>query len=156
VAVLILFEFSLVPPVDYLLVKRQTNDIQMYQWLSNQEKDNISLHLPMGVEWETRINYDILHLFNSRHGFPKIVNGYSGYYPPGYLRLAQALMVDFEPQEDLAELKKFKVDYLIFHFNKFDQWQDYKKETLEKLDNSDNFVLINNFGENYIYQVNYD
>ena len=153
----LLIEFAFVPTVISSPIKKNPAEQKLYSWVKKQPEDKIFLEMPIGFINDARMtNYDIAYVFNSRLHFRKIVNGYSGYYPPGYLQLAQALMTDFEPGKDLAELKKFQVDYLIFHFDRFNRRQDYKKETLKKIDNSDNFIFINNFGEDYVFKIIYD
>lgn len=148
-------EFAFVPPVSYSANKIVSGNTELTCWMANQSDDKIFLHLPMAVDIDSFINYDISYVYNSRDHFKKIVNGYSGYSSPGYLELAKKLL-SFEPDKDIDMIKKFKVNYIIFHFDSYRNPEKIKNEVIGATRDNNHFKYITNFDNNYIYQVIYE
>jgi len=148
---LMLIEFSSVPAVTFSYNLTSKPQFKLNQWMKNQPDDNIFIELPIGVDMDSTINYDIFNVYNSRYHFKKIINGYSGYYPPGYLNLVKKLKT-FEPENDLNLIKKFKADYIIFHFDKYTE--DNKNYTINQANCSQELQFIKNFDYIYIYKIN--
>ncbi len=146
---LILFELAMVPSLSYVEVSLGKDEQNLVNWIKAQPADKIFLELPMGVA-ENEINYDVYYVFASRWHFRKIVNGYSGYYPPGYLQLAQASRF-FKAAQIMPWLEKFKVNYVIFHWARYPT--ETKKGLMQNLQQNDKIKYIANFGENYVYEV---
>ncbi len=149
---LLLANFSLVPVLNYSRPYLDKNEQKLIAWMKQQNKDKIFLELPMGVN-KNGINNDIYYVFASRWHFKKIVNGYSGYYPPGYLELVQSSRF-FKSRQIMPWLKKFKVNYIIFHWARYTDEQ--KKILMQNIRQNDKIKYITNFGDNYIYQVTYN
>lgn len=130
--------------------------IDLYEWVSKQPEDNIFLELPMGFKRDEYLtNYDIYYVFHSKDHFRKIVNGYSGYFPPGYIQLMD-IMSSFNLEPGLRLIKKLGVNYLVFHFDRYDDPSQTKNIISEQADNSNSLRYVNNFGNNYVYQIIYD
>ncbi len=146
---LLLIEFSLTPNLGYARVKLDKNELALTNWLKQQPNNKIFLELPMGVN-KNKINYDVYYVFASRYHFKKIVNGYSGYYPPGYLQLVKSSRF-FNVRQIIPWLKKFKVNYLIFHWARYQPAE--KLRLMQNLRQSGKIKYIINFGENYVYQI---
>lgn len=156
VTIVFLFvEFSLLAPAMFLDAPKDVSRDPFYVWVSQQPSGNIYLHMPIGVQDETFVNYDIEYLFNSRHYHEKIVNGYSGHFSPGYEELWRGLK-DFDPSEDMESIKRFKTNYLVIHFDRFANKEEIMKEYTAKCEAYEGLKFINNFGDIYIYEVLYD
>lgn len=155
-------ELSFVPLIPYSYTVRQTpNDQQLYNWLKKQPSDMIFLEMPFFLKKIVSNHEDALfsqgafYPFNSRHHFRKIVNGYSGYYLASYLKLAASLNSQ-GLEKSLPLVQHFQVDYVIFHFGYYQNPENDKLRIIEQLAHNENFEYIANFGNNYIYKINYD
>ena len=113
------------------------------------------MNLPIGFRINPVTNLDILYVFNSRLHFRKIVNGYSGGYPPGYKNLIRSLNIS-SIQRSQHFIKKFNVDYLIYHFDFYENPEKTKQQYIKELAKINNINFITNFGNNYIYKIVYD
>lgn len=152
---LLLIEFSFVPATHYRDNNLTQPNHQLYNWLKTQDSNYIFLELPMGINMDQTINYDVLYVFNSRYHFRKIVNGYSGYTPPGYFNLVTNLKI-FEPHLDIPLIKEFQVNYLIFHFDKYTNTQQIKQVVLDKVEDSQFIEYVTNFDDSYVFRIIYD
>ena len=159
VMMLFFLESSFVPSAVYLYPEGEGGSsevIDLYEWVSKQPEDNIFLELPMGFKRDEYLtNYDIYYVFHSKDHFRKIVNGYSGYFPPGYIQLMD-IMSSFNLEPGLRLIKKLGVNYLVFHFDRYDDPSQTKNIMSEQADNSNSLRYVNNFGNNYVYQIIYD
>jgi hypothetical protein len=83
-------------------------------FLSRAEPDAVVIELPMVYQKESLAwpqYYSIFH-------WHKLVNGFSGFFPPGYDALNRA-MQDFPSAESLALLEEIGVRYVVVHNNLF-------------------------------------
>ena len=148
-------EMSFVPLAVYYPLKTNLKKNELFEWMASQPENKIFLEMPLGVDQLTFMNHDLYYTFDSRNHFRKIVNGYSGYQPPGYLHLMENLL-SFDPDEDLPLIKKFQANYIIFHFDRYLNAQKNKAMLLKKISKSSQLEYVKNFGENYVYQIIYD
>jgi hypothetical protein len=71
--------------------------------------DVVLLEFPIGdISWELR------HVFSSTFHWRRMVNGYSGYAPPVYLRTLDALRT-FPDEESVARLHRLGVGLVVLH-----------------------------------------
>jgi hypothetical protein len=157
IATFILFEFAFTGAPMYSYPEATSSDsTNLYAWMKSQPDEKVFIELPMGfIDNELKTNYDILYVFRSSTHFKKIVNGYSGYYPPGYLDLASKVN-SFDPVEDTLELKKWDVDYVIIHFDRYENIDEHIKAILDNVNNYDKLKFVKNFGNNYVFEIIYD
>ncbi len=147
-------ELAFVPVTKYSTINLLPGEKELFNWIKQQPAEKIFLHLPVGFKKSPLINLDIIYVFESRLYFRKIVNGYSGQNPPNYLNLVEDLN-KLGPQRSLPLLKKFKVNYLIFHFDYYKNSDLVKNWYLRQLSGSKNIKYITHFGNNYVYEVVY-
>jgi hypothetical protein len=94
----------------------ETRPSEVYRWLRDQSPGVVA-EFPMPAAWK-KANEIGLHesrlSYNSTFTWNPIVNGYSGFWPPSYISLIQA--VDrFPSNSALHALSERGVDYLILH-----------------------------------------
>ena len=147
---LLLIEFSFAGQEDKFVDNFEFKQIPLiYSWLKEQPGDFIVLELPLG--WNKEIgSYDPGYVYYSIYHWKKIVNGYSGYVPPGYYQLNQDLKA-FETPKIVKWLRKYDVKYIVLHLDKYKGSLE-GQEVLEKLNsNPDKFKLITRFGNDWVY-----
>ncbi len=150
--IVIIFE-SYVPFV--VAVTPVGDDIpDVYKWLSNESGDFAIVELPTGNINANSLYYDTIYMYYSTYHWKKIVNGYSGFFPPKYFMLLEKLQM-FPSNESINILKNLKVKYIIIHSENLDQhrWNDMKDEIN---DNYKDLTLIKIFGQDYVYKVNFN
>ena len=106
---LVLLEYWVAP---LRLIGYPTQAPQLYVFL-RQLPDGVVAHFPLprgpGLPGQ-----DPQYLFGSTFHWKPVVNGYSGYYPPTYIRRLRA-MAKFPDPRTLAYLREEKVRYLVIH-----------------------------------------
>ncbi len=147
-------ELSFVPSVSFSEIKISPQLNKFYNWMKLQPDNKIFLNFPIGFGPSTFNNFDAIYVFNSRLHFKKIVNGYSGKNSPNYQNLVVKLNF-LGPLKNLSLLKKYKVDYLIYHFDFYKNPEKIKQWYLSQLALSDKIKYITHFGNNYIYKIMY-
>ena len=95
----------------------------LYAWLAQQPRGVVA-ELPMPRS--NRLPGDeARHAYMSTFHWMRLVNGYSGYYPPSYLSRADGV-AGFPDAESLRELRLDRVRYVIVHAAGYDQ-ADYAR-----------------------------
>ncbi|MGC8827700.1 MAG: hypothetical protein ACP5TV_11945, partial [Anaerolineae bacterium] len=108
---LILVEYWSAPlPLSQTYTASPTPEI--YRWLAEQPADTAVVELPMDVY--PAFSHDIAYMGYSTRHWRRLVNGYSGIFPPGYLALSE-LLQGFPSQEAVDVLRRLGVDYVIVH-----------------------------------------
>lgn len=101
------------------------NDIPPpYQWIKNQQKNLIILELPFFNIMARESIYMYFSCFHQK----KIVNGYSGFFPPHIFYIRQ-LFKNFPSQSCIEVLKYLDVKYIILHEK---MWDEHKIKRCEK------------------------
>jgi hypothetical protein len=88
--------------------------------------DTVVLHLPVPRAdrlWGRETTYQYLSIFHWR----PLVNGYSGYAPPVYVRTLDALRT-FPDEESIARLRRLDVGLVVVHPKLFDE-SEYERMT---------------------------
>ena len=106
---LVLLESATVP----IELKRVPKPAALYAWLKVQ---------PPGVvmEWPTPrasslyLTHEPRYMYNSTFHWQRLVNGYSGFYPPSFILLVEA-MDSFPSPSAIAYLRRLAVRYVILH-----------------------------------------
>ena len=89
---------------------------QVYQWLARQPKGTVSLVLPVSRHG---IDYEPLNEYLSIYHWQPLVNGYSGFSPPGYFT-TQDLLRDFPNPASVQRLRALSVSYVILNSDLYD------------------------------------
>jgi hypothetical protein len=105
----VLLESATVP----IELKRVPKPAALYAWLKVQ---------PSGVvmEWPTPhasslyLTHEPRYMYNSTFHWQRLVNGYSGFYPPSFILLVEA-MDSFPSPSAIAYLRRLAVRYVILH-----------------------------------------
>ncbi len=150
-----IYEMSFVINGRFININLTQDQKQLYAWVAQQSDNNIFLEIPAGVDAKVMVNYDLGNIFFSRLHYKKLVNGYSGYFPPGYENLTAQLR-RFKPQRDIHLIKQHQVDYLLVHFTYYLYSGTRKDFILSEIDKLDSINYVSNFGEHYIFKINYD
>jgi hypothetical protein len=148
--VLILAEFFSVP-VPTPQVKTGKNIPPVYRWLSQQKDDCTVIELPLNLSGLARIHQECLFVYYSTYHRKRIVNGYSGYFPPMYYFLIEHFS-DFPSLRFMNSLSILGIKYVIIHSEGYEEstWQ----KTYEKLDRYRSKVSpIGKFGSAFVYQI---
>ena len=117
---------------------------QVYVWLAKQPGDFPILEIPLPSRPE-EVWRDAAYVYFSTYHWKKLVNGYSGFIPPGYTRLYQEELRGFPSKETLSRIQQLGVQYVIIHLTYYPQperekimalfSEDRQRFSLEKLIN---------------------
>jgi hypothetical protein len=86
---------------------------EVYQWLAQQPRSVVA-EIPFARADQLHAIADGLYMFNSTWHWQPIVNGYSGFFPPTFIELAQETEA-FPDDRSIAYLKKRGVELLVLH-----------------------------------------
>jgi hypothetical protein len=106
---LVILEYWVAP---LRLIAYPTRAPQLYVFL-RQQPDGVVAHFPMPRNYRLP-GADPQYLYGSTFYWERIVNGYSGYYPPTYIRRLRA-MESFPSPRSLAYLREEHVRYVVIH-----------------------------------------
>jgi hypothetical protein len=121
----------------------------LYHWLARQPEDFALLELPMPTAPEEFWREADYVYFSAFH-WKKLVNGYSGFFPPGYLRFYAEGMRGFPSRETLKHLRDLGLRCVVVHFDRYDPGKREAIKTVFRL-NGDLFTLERTFGEDWVY-----
>ncbi len=145
---LILLEQISIPlPLAPLPNKGQIPEI--YQTIARMPSETVLLELPLP---DSRLNYyqESLPMYYSLFHRHRIVNGYSGFIPPAYGILQEA-METFPNEATVSLLERLKIDLILIHRNGYRP--EKGKEIVEALKNwTDKFILIDQKKDDFLYR----
>jgi hypothetical protein len=109
----------------------------------------IVAHLPFGLP-EREIQYVYYSAMHRR----RMVNGYSGAFPPSYaVRVGPMSLADVNPRNATEQMKNDAVTVLVVHTG---AWIDDRGRKLASIfDNSRGFERIGQFGDAFVYRLHY-
>lgn len=150
ICLLIIIEYLSIP-LPYLRVPVNNKIPEVYKWLAAKEGDLAIIELPLPQPQQGFYLKEAPRVYYSLYHRKKLVNGYSGYFPPLYRELQQRWQRNCLEQ-NIQELRELRVKYLILHFS------FYKKkrfgdilQRLSKLKKEVKFVK--KLGEAYVYKL---
>jgi len=93
-------------------------------------------------------------MYYSTYHWKKLVNGYSGFFPPKYLEILEELQT-FPSNESIYILQNLGVKYVIIHSGDLsqDKWNAMNSEITS---NHKNLELEEVFDQDYVYSINYE
>ena len=123
----------------------------VYRWLAEQKDDPVILELPL-PDKPTDVWKEAERVYFSIYHWERMVNGYSGYFPPSYDDLYMKKLKGFPSNQTIELIKNLGVTYLIIHLDSY-EGSERKKLTdlLEKFPND--IKLLAKFGEQFVYKV---
>jgi hypothetical protein len=150
ISVLLLFEYASFP-ISMASIPTGEKVPLVYQWLSKKKGDFPVLELPLPRE-PSEFWIEALRVYYSTYHWKKLVNGYSGYFPPDYYFLYQKGMKGFPSEDSIKILKKLGIKYLIIHFDEYGELgREGMRPTLTNYEGSIRPVI--RFENDVVYEV---
>lgn len=148
-SILILFESASIP---LHMPSVATGDAipDVYKWLAAEKSDFAIIELPLPRKLEDVPWKEPKRLYYSTYHWKKLVNGYSGYFPPAYDFLYQEGMKDFPSNASIGLLKQLGIRYLIIHSAEFGEEWEGIKNGLQK--HKYTLRYFKQFGEAYVFE----
>ena len=149
---LILVEYFSVPvPVRKVRVKEDIPEV--YKWLATQKENFAIIELPLPKPGKRVGQIECPRLHFSTYHWKKIVNGYSGYFPPLYDELKRRWQ-SMPLEQNIEDLRSLGVRYVIFHsfLYKPDEFENVMNE-LRRLESR--CILVTQLEEACIYELIY-
>lgn len=126
------------------------NDIpEVYKWLANEKVDFAIMELPLPQKLEDVAGIESKRLYYSTYHWKKLVNGYSGYFPPAYFSTIEG-MKGFPSNASIGLLKQLGIRYLIIHSAEFGEEWEGIKNGLQKYEYT--LRYFKQFGEAYVFE----
>lgn len=119
----------------------------VYKWLAKQEGDFGIIELPAG---EPVLPGDLIYIYFSIYHWKGLVNGYSGYFPPAYNLIKEAVK-GFPDAASKGLLEDIGVRYVILHGKRYDaeRLKGMKAAFLKDED----LKLMSQFDDDYVYEL---
>ncbi|HEX9902031.1 MAG TPA: discoidin domain-containing protein [Acidobacteriota bacterium] len=149
---LILAEFLSLPvPLTSVPVKKDIPAV--YRWLAEQKgQDFALLELPFPQEGQGVGSVECSRAYFSAYHWKRLVNGYSGYFPPLYSELRRRWNGGCSLSQNVRDLKALGVRYIIFHSSMFPpEAMAYLRTIMAS--RQQEMVLAGKFGEADVYEV---
>jgi len=150
IVLLLLFESLSIPlPTPSVAVGKDIPEV--YKWLAGEKGDFAILEMPLPRNHE-QASKETGYMYYSTCHWKRLVNGYSGYFPPAYSFLIYEGMKDFPSNVSIGLIKELNIKYLIIHSMDFKQeeWERIKRE----LENYESVLMpFKQFGEAYVYEI---
>jgi hypothetical protein len=149
-ALLITVEYASCP-ISILPIEVGNKIPAVYQWLAGQKGEIVLLELPLPDKpddvWKEakRVYFSIFH-------WKKMVNGYSGYFPPLYDFLYQKGLKQFPSIPALDLLQNLRVTHLIIHYDVYER-KDQVRLLKEMEQVRYRLRLVNYFGPAAVYEL---
>ncbi len=118
-ALLVLIEYASFP-ISMPSVPVGRDFPQVYTWLAQQPDDFAILEIPLPTRPED-VFRDAPYVYFSTYHWKKLVNGYSGFIPPGYTRLYREELKGFPSELTLRRIHQLGVRYVIVHLAYYPQ-----------------------------------
>ena len=149
---IILAEFLSLPvPLTSVPVKK--NIPAVYRWLAEQKKQDFALlEFPFPQEGQGVGSVECSRAYFSAYHWKRLVNGYSGYFPPLYSELRRRWNGGCPASQNIRDLKTLGVRYMVLHSSMIppEAFPLFQSE-LASLPNQTAFV--GQFEEAYVYEV---
>ncbi len=119
---------------------------EVYRWLAGENDDTVIVELPIASSIPT-VHHEANYMYRSTYHWKKMINGYSGFFPPSYWDMNKTLQ-KFPSEESIALLRELGVKYAIVHEEGFG-WERWggMKDGLSRLKH------VISFGNDHVYQL---
>ena len=126
---------------------------QVFRWLAHQKGDFAILELPLPSE-PAEVWKEAFRVYYSTYHWKKLVNGYSGYFPPDYDLLYQKGLKGFPSDSSVAFLGQLDVKYVIIHFGDYDRPAE-RELVFNRIDRYRDLLRpVARFGSDFVYEIN--
>ncbi len=117
-------------------------------WLARQADDGVILEIPLRYDNQDQVWPQYYSAF---HGH-RVVNGFSGFFPPGHAELTKAFDGNFPSEQSLALLDELGVRYVIVHKDLLTsaRWQIVRNNLAQY---ADRVALAQEFSDTVVYRV---
>jgi hypothetical protein len=150
IVLLILVEYASMPlPVKSIPVKKEIPEV--YQWLLTKKEDLVLLELPLPNFEKGRALVECLRLYYSIYHWKKMVNGYSGYFPPLFDEICRRWK-DLRFDQNIADLQTLGVNIIIIHASDLTK-KDIKQIISEWEILGDEVQTTGIFGTDYVLTI---
>ena len=125
----------------------------VYQWLAEQKGEDFALlELPFPQQGEGVGSVECSRAYFSAYHWKRLVNGYSGYFPPLYSELRRRWNGGCSAAQNIRDLKALGVRYMVFHYSMFpaEAFPFLQKDLASRPDQT---AFKGRFGEAYVYEV---
>jgi hypothetical protein len=102
-------------PLKFHIFSKQVPAV--YRWLSSRQEDFAIVELPMPSS-AREVYKETRYMYWSTFHWKKLVNGYSGFFPPDYWEI-NGTMQKFPSEKSIALLRRLGVRYVIVHAAEF-------------------------------------
>jgi hypothetical protein len=132
IPLLIAAEYASIPLPYSAVVPSQVPEV--YEWLAGVEEDAVVIELPFAsttdgsTDWSAFPYIEGWRVYFSTYHWKSIVNGYSGFLPPGYAELVQD-MSGFPDESSVSRLNEIGVNYVLLHR---EMWDAERREFVEQ------------------------
>jgi hypothetical protein len=126
----------------------------VYAWLARQPR-SVVVELPVPRPDRLGWIHDGLYMYFSTDHWHRLVNGYSGFYPPSYLRLLET-MRRFPDEASIEALRATGAEYVIVHgrFYERDDYTDIVMTLGQRADLTSMGRFPAAHGESRVYRLN--
>ena len=150
IALLVLVEYASFP-VNMPSVPTGRDFPQVYTWLSRQPGDFALLELPLPAAPD-EVWREAAYVYFSTYHWKKLVNGYSGFFPPGFNRLYQEDLRGFPSEATLKRIHLLGIRYLIVHSDHYPPAE--RKRLMTVLNEATGlFILEKQFQGDLVYRA---
>jgi hypothetical protein len=148
----LLVEYASFPiPVKRVLVKEDIPEV--YKWLAVQKEDLALIELPLPKRGERVGRIECPRMHHSTYYWKKMVNGYSGFFPPLYNELRKRWQ-NLTLENNIRDLKRLGVRYMVVHSDQMEKEElEVLLSAMRKLKKDVRFV--NKLEEVYVYELIY-
>ena len=116
-----------------------------------QQNNEASIFIPICNCNDKCEGEEFRRVYFSTQGFPKMVNGTSGFSPPPWQEKIQRINNNFPTESSLLEIKNMSVKYIVFEKDIYVKY--YKKDVLNTLLKNKNIKLIKVFDNTYVFEL---
>jgi hypothetical protein len=116
---LLLVEYMSIPiPIERVRVKEDIPEV--YKWLATQKDDFALIELPLPKLKERIGRIECPRMHYSTYHWKKLVNGYSGFFPPVYNELRRRWQ-NLPLKQNIHDLKRLGVRYVVVHSDQLEE-----------------------------------
>ncbi|MBI5181708.1 MAG: discoidin domain-containing protein [Nitrospirae bacterium] len=133
------------PPLDPIETGNKIPAV--YKWLAKQKGDFGIIELPTG---ESVLPGDLIYIYFSIYHWKGLFNGYSGYFPPAYNLIKEAVK-GFPDALSKGLLKDIGVRYVILHGKRYDA--EILKGMKAAFFKDKDLKLVSQFDDDYVYEL---
>jgi len=149
---IILIEYLSIP-IPWENVPAKEDIPEVYKWLAKKEGDFAIVELPLPKPGKSTYKKECPRLYYSTYHWKKLVNGYSGYFPPLYYELKRR-WVNEPLEQNIKDLKRLGVKYIVLHSPLYEE--DELKSIMSEISNLERQIqFIRQLDEAYVYELIY-